>query len=95
MTDAFVAAMTNSAGGPSPAVLKKILNEFAADMTAVAASAGDSSKAAAASKQIGAAAAKAAAAADPAAAAANPAFEKAGANLTAACKAAGVNVGLG
>lgn len=93
MKDAFIAAAMQSAGEPSPAVVKKILNGFAEEMTALAAAGGDS-KAATASKRVGAEASKAAAAADPTEAADNAAFEKAGGQLAAACKAAGVDLDL-
>jgi hypothetical protein len=76
---------------PSPAVFKKILTDLDEKVTTLASAGGDS-KVATAMKQFGAQASKAAAAADPAGAADNAAFEKAGADLTAACKAAGVNV---
>lgn len=85
----FIAAM-QSGGGPSPALLKKVLNQMNKKMTTL--SAGSDSKVAGAMKKFGAQAAKSAKAADPATAASNSAFEKAGANLTAACKPTGVNV---
>ncbi|NBE80219.1 hypothetical protein [Micromonospora rubida] len=85
----FVAAMQS--GDPSPAAFKKILTDLDEKLTTLASTGGDS-KVAAALKQFGVEASKAAAAADPADAADNPAFEKAGADITAACKAAGVNV---
>ena len=88
MKDDFVAAMTS--GEPSPAKLKQILGELDSKLSAVA---GDAdTKVAAAAKQMAAEAEKAASAADPMDAAANSGFEKAGSDLTAACKAAGVKV---
>ncbi|SIM66257.1 hypothetical protein [Micromonospora cremea] len=60
-------------------------------MTEVASTGGDS-KVPAALREFGVLASKAAAEPDPAAAADNPAFEKAGADITAACKAVGVSV---
>ncbi|WP_447140088.1 hypothetical protein [Micromonospora sp. LZ34] len=89
MKAALVAAM--QAGDPSPAVFKQILTDLDQKMTSLV-SAGHDSKVATAIKLFGAEASKAAAAADPATAADNPAFEKAGADITAACKTAGVNV---
>ncbi|WP_328654590.1 hypothetical protein OG598_12610 [Micromonospora sp. NBC_00330] len=76
-----------TAGQDSPADYQKILSDLDKKMVAVAAT-GDG-KLAAALRAFGAEAAKAAAAADPATAADNPAFEKAGNNLSAVCKAAG------
>ncbi|WP_433344212.1 hypothetical protein [Micromonospora sp. CA-111912] len=85
----LVAALQS--GEPSPATFKKILTDLEGKMTTLASTGGDS-KVATALKQFGVEAAKAAAAADPANSADNPAFEKAGADITAACKAAGVSV---
>jgi hypothetical protein len=84
-------AAVQAADTPSPAVYTKILGGLDRKMTALASSGGDG-KVATALRQMGTEAAKAAAAADPVTAAANPTFEKAGADLTAACKAAGVAV---
>ncbi|MET7879299.1 hypothetical protein [Micromonospora profundi] len=78
-----------SAGEPSAADYKKILAGLEERVTTLATAGGDS-KLATALKTFGAEAAKAAAAADPATAADNPAFEKAGKDITTACKAAGV-----
>ncbi|MFI0796916.1 hypothetical protein ACH4OY_30155 [Micromonospora rubida] len=89
MKSQFVAAMQS--GEPSPAVFKKILTDLDEKLTTLAAT-GSEGKVATALKQFGVEASKAAAAADPADAADNPAFEKAGADITAACKAAGVSV---
>lgn len=89
MKAAFVAAL-QSGEEPTPATFKKILNDLDEKLTTVAAAGGDT-KVVAALKQISAEAAKAAKAADPAAAADNPAFAKAGKDLSAACKAVGVN----
>lgn len=88
---AKVIAAVQSGGDPAPAVFKEILGDLEEKVTALASAGGDG-KVPAAMKRIAAEAGKAAAAADPATAADNPAFEKAGKDLTAACKAAGVNV---
>ncbi len=77
-------------GEPSAEDFKKILTELEQRVTTAAAT-GDG-KVAAALRTFGAEAAKAASAADPATAADNPAFEKAGEDITTACKAAGINV---
>jgi hypothetical protein len=90
MKDSFVAAV-QAGGEPTPAALKKILLNFSDTVTTAAAAAGDSTVAAAVKKMAGEAS-KAAAAANPIEAADNPAFVKAGSDLTAACKAAGVSV---
>ncbi|WP_406069412.1 hypothetical protein [Micromonospora sp. NBC_01638] len=79
------------AGEPSAADYKKILTELEQKLTTAASTGGDT-KLVAALKEFGAQASKAAAAADPATAADNPAFEKAGKDITAACKAAGISV---
>lgn len=79
-----------TAGEPSAEDFKKILTELEKRVTTAAAT-GDG-KVAAALRTFGAEAAKAASAADPATAADNPAFEKAGEDITTACKAAGINV---
>ncbi|MEU7590555.1 hypothetical protein AB0A95_30230 [Micromonospora sp. NPDC049230] len=82
-----------TAGEPTAADFRKILTELGTKATALAAAGGDS-KVATALKPFGAEAAKAAAAADPGSAADNPAFLKAGKDLSAACKAVGVSVTL-
>ncbi|MFI6235335.1 hypothetical protein ACIBD9_17400 [Micromonospora sp. NPDC050784] len=79
-------------GEASAADFKKILTGLEQKVTAAAAT-GDG-KLADAVRTFGAEAAKAAAAADPATAADNPAFEKAGKDVSAACKATGVSVVL-
>ncbi|WBB79618.1 hypothetical protein O7606_26320 [Micromonospora sp. WMMD882] len=81
----------SSGSEPTPAVFQKILTDLEKAVTGLAATGGDS-PVATALKQFGVEAAKAASEADPAAAADNPAFEKAGADITAACRAAGVDV---
>lgn len=86
----FVAAVT-SGQEASPAVFKQILTDLDKKVTTVASAGGDG-KVATALKNFGVEASKAAASANPAEAADNPAFEKAGADITAACKAAGVSV---
>ncbi|MEU8301480.1 hypothetical protein AB0C04_29855 [Micromonospora sp. NPDC048909] len=83
--------MAMQSGEPSPADFKKILTEMGEQMATFASAGGDSGVATAMSR-FGAQASKAAAAADPVGAADNPAFEKAGADITAACRAAGVSV---
>ncbi|SCL41806.1 hypothetical protein GA0074692_6506 [Micromonospora pallida] len=75
----------------APAAFGKILTDLDQKMTALAASGGDGAVTAGL-KQFAAESAKAAKAADPVAAADNPTFEKVGTDLTAACKAAGVDV---
>ncbi|WP_320069301.1 hypothetical protein [Micromonospora sp. RTGN7] len=91
MKGELVSALQSEGGDVKPSTYKKILTDLNEKMAAVAAEGGDS-KVAAALKQFGAEALKAAAAADPGTAAADPGFEKAGEDLTAACKAAGVTV---
>ncbi|MGK5445074.1 hypothetical protein ACSNN7_25050 [Micromonospora sp. URMC 105] len=84
-------AAVSSGQEPSPAVFKEILTELDGKVTTLAAAGGDS-KVATALKNFGMEASKAAASPDPAQAADNPALEKAGADITAACKASGVSV---
>jgi hypothetical protein len=91
MTSAVVEGLKAANGDPSPDVFKKILTDMEAGMTTLIATGGDG-KVTAAMKQIAAESGKAAAAADPVTASDTPAFAKAGADLTAACKAAGVVV---
>ncbi|MEO3748552.1 hypothetical protein [Plantactinospora sp. B5E13] len=91
MMDAFVAAFT-SGNEPDSAELKKVLTDLSKELETLAASGGADSKVVAALKGFGAEASKAASAADPMTAAENPAFEKAGSEITAACKTAGVTV---
>ncbi|WP_030490981.1 hypothetical protein [Micromonospora chokoriensis] len=79
-------------GEASAADYQKILSGLDKKVAEVAAT-GDG-KLAAALRKFGAEAAKAAAAADPATAADNPAFEKAGKEISTACKAVGVNLVL-
>lgn len=84
-------AALRSGGEPSPALFKKILTDMNGEMERLAALGGDSEVATSLTK-FGEQAAKAAKSADPAGAADNPAFEKAGADITDACKPTGVNV---
>jgi hypothetical protein len=77
---------------PSPDAFKKILDDLDQQLTTLAAGAEGDSKVAAALKKISAEAAEAAKAADPVEAAAKSSFEKAGTDLTAACKAVGIDV---
>ncbi|MEU1587852.1 hypothetical protein [Micromonospora sp. NPDC005710] len=79
-------------GDASAADFKKLLTGLEEKVTAVA-STGDS-KLAEALRTFSAEAAKAAAAPDPATAAENPAFEKAGKDISTACKAHGVSMVL-
>ncbi|MGW5560568.1 hypothetical protein ACWER9_25510 [Micromonospora sp. NPDC003944] len=79
-------------GEASAADFKKILTGLEQKVTTVAAT-GDG-KLVDALRAFGAEAAKAAAAADPATAADNPAFEKAGKDISTACKAQGVTMVL-
>jgi hypothetical protein len=89
MKKELIAALQVS-DSPSPAAYKKILAGLDKKMTTLAA--GGDGAVATAIKKMGTEASKAAAAADPVEAAANPTFEKAGTDLTAACKAVGVTV---
>ncbi|MFC4019462.1 hypothetical protein ACFOW4_16175 [Micromonospora sp. GCM10011542] len=94
MRPALAAAMQSalqSGEEPSPVVFKEILTGLEQKITK-AVPAGANSEAATAVKRFAAEAAKAAAAKNPVDASENPAFEKAGADITAACKAAGVTV---
>lgn len=79
-------------GDPSPALFKKILTQMNKEMETLAASAGSDSKVGPALEAFGTQAATAAASSDPAEAASNAEFEKAGADITAACQPTGVNV---
>lgn len=88
MKDALVKAV--SGGDLAAADAKKMLTDFAAQMTtAVGAETGP---AATQAKKLADVAAKTAAATDPFAAMEDPSFEQAGTDLTAACKTAGVKV---
>jgi hypothetical protein len=91
MKGEFISALQADGGDIKPATYKKILIDMKDEMVALAAEGGDS-KVATALKAFGAEAEKAASAADPGTAADNPAFEKAGKDITSACKAAGVTV---
>jgi hypothetical protein len=90
MKTELIAAL-QSGGDPSPALFKKILTDMNEEMDRLAAVGGDSEVAATLTK-FGKEAAKAASSADPAGAADNPEFEKAGADITAACEPTGVDV---
>ncbi|MFI7606015.1 hypothetical protein ACIBTV_12905 [Micromonospora sp. NPDC049366] len=90
MKKALIAAV-QSGNEPSAEVYRKMLTDLHDKLAALTPGGGDG-KVADALNRMGAEAAKAAAAGDPAAAADNPAFEKAGTDLTAACKTAGVTV---
>ncbi|MEH1098017.1 hypothetical protein [Micromonospora sp. CPCC 205561] len=87
MRPKLVKAMTSG----EAAAYKDVLTELSQKLTAAVAGGGDG-KVATVVEAFSAEASKAAAAADPLTAAENPAFEKAGASITAACKAAGVKV---
>ncbi|WBB49809.1 hypothetical protein O3597_04830 [Verrucosispora sp. WMMA2044] len=91
MREDLVAAVS-SGSEPSPALFQKILSGLQNEVTRVAATGASDSKVVAALEEFGAEAGKAANATDPATAADNPAFEKAGASLSKACKSAGVTV---
>ncbi|MFD1081491.1 hypothetical protein [Micromonospora andamanensis] len=91
MKENLVSAL-GSGSEPSPALFQKILSGLQNEVTRVAATGATDSKVVAALERFGAEAEKAANATDPATAADNPAFEKAGASLSTACKSAGVNV---
>jgi hypothetical protein len=89
MTAALVAAV--KAGEPTAADYSKILTGMAAAMDKLAAT-GTEGDVLTAIKKIGAESATAAAAGDPTEAASTASFEKAGAEMTAACKKAGVKL---
>jgi hypothetical protein len=91
MTKALVAGLQSSAGDPSPELYKTILTDLEQKVSALAAAGGEG-RVTTALKEIAAAAAKAASATDPTEAVADPAFENAGSDLGAACKAVGVTV---
>jgi hypothetical protein len=90
----FIAAFQASGGGELPPVaeLKKILTDLNDELSGLASAGAEDSEVVAALEKFGSEAAKAAKASDPATAADNPAFEKAGSDITAACKSAGVKV---
>lgn len=83
--------LSSSGDDPTPARFKVILEKLESKVAAAAALAGEGTVGTAA-KALGAEAGKAAQNADPAAVVSGPDFEKAGNDLTAACKTAGVNV---
>ncbi len=83
--------LSNSGDEPTPARFKVILEKLESKVSAAAAPANDGAVATAA-KALGAEAGRAARDADPAAVVSGAGFEKAGNDLTAACKTAGVNV---
>ncbi|GAA2524183.1 hypothetical protein [Winogradskya humida] len=83
--------MSNDSADPKPGTFTTILNGLSDKVTAEAFSAGDSAVALAA-RQLAAEAANAAKDPDPVAAAGSAGFEKAGNDLTAACKTVGVTV---
>jgi hypothetical protein len=84
-----IVKLVGSGADPAPADYAKILNDMNAVLTATAKGDGN---VATAMKEVAAQSAKAATLPDPSAGAEDPAFEKAGKELTAACKAAGVKV---
>ncbi|MET0416356.1 MAG: hypothetical protein ABW022_10080 [Actinoplanes sp.] len=90
MKAALIKALQESGGDPSAEQFAKVLNGLADELSTAAAD--SDSKVGKAMKQFAAQATEAAGAADPTTAADNPAFEKSGKSLTAACKAAGVTV---
>ncbi|GIF06604.1 hypothetical protein [Actinoplanes siamensis] len=79
-------------GDFQPAEAKKMLEDFSTAVTAAAGS--GTSKIATGAKSLADIATKSASAADPLTAVEDPAFEKAGTELAAACQAAGVKVNL-
>ncbi|WP_221322659.1 hypothetical protein [Actinoplanes sp. L3-i22] len=79
-------------GDFAPAEAKKMLEEFAAGVTAAAGS--GAGEIATNAKELAGIAAKTAAAADPMTALEDPAFEKSATELAAACKTAGVKINL-
>ncbi|WP_433392464.1 hypothetical protein [Micromonospora sp. KLBMP9576] len=89
MKGAFLTAM-QSGKEPEPAVFQEIMKGLEQKMV-TAAKAGGDGKVAGLMRDFATEAAKVAAAADPGTAAASPAFEKVGKDLSAACKAVGVN----
>ncbi|MFI7574049.1 hypothetical protein [Micromonospora sp. NPDC049497] len=91
MKGALTAAL-RSGEAPSPALFGKVLSGLEKNMTAAAATGNPASPVTAALTAFSAEAGEAAKAADPATAAADPAFEKAGTTLSAACKKVGVTV---
>ncbi|MEV6346236.1 hypothetical protein [Actinoplanes sp. NPDC051851] len=95
MKNDLLAAMKDAAakGESEPSVedAKELLATFEATVAPLVASAGDSAVGAALTA-LATETGKAAAAADPFTAAQDPAFEQAGTDFTAACKAAGVTV---
>ncbi|GIF16490.1 hypothetical protein [Actinoplanes teichomyceticus] len=91
MKKALVTLMSANSGTISAGDAKAILEDFTKQVTTALQSAGDS-KVSAAAKAVADEAAKAATAADPVTAAAEPSFEKAGTDVAAACRAAGVPV---
>nr|WP_230416097.1 hypothetical protein [Micromonospora tarapacensis] len=91
MKAALVEAL-QSGGDPSPAAFKEALAGLEEKLVMLAATGSGDSRVAATLGKFSTEAGRAAAAADPATAADNPVFEKAGAELTAACKKAGVSV---
>ncbi|MFC3502049.1 hypothetical protein ACFOOK_13910 [Micromonospora krabiensis] len=84
-------AVVQSGKEPSAEVYRKILADLGDKLTSLL-PAGGVGEVVGALTRFASEAGRAAAAADPATAADNPAFEKAGTDLTAACKAAGVKV---
>ncbi len=90
----FIAAFQAAGGGelPPAAELKKILTDMNDELSTLASSGAEDSKVVAALEKFGSEATKAAKSSDPATAADNPEFEKAGSDITAACKSAGVQV---
>ncbi|MFV2101359.1 hypothetical protein [Micromonospora sp. LOL_024] len=90
MRNALVEAV-KAGDDPSPALFKEILGGLEEKLVTLAATGTGDSKVAAALGKFGTEAGRAAAAPDPATAADNPAFEKAGVDLSAACKTTGVD----
>ncbi|WIM94215.1 hypothetical protein ACTOB_006220 [Actinoplanes oblitus] len=91
MKTAMLKIMKAGNGDIKPADAKAILDDFTKSVNQALDQAPESTVSTAAQK-VADEAAKAASAADPVEAAAAPGFEKAGTELTAACKAAGISV---
>lgn len=87
----LVITAAQSGKTPTAAEFQKMLTDMQTTATSLASSGGEG-PVTTAMKQLVAEVSKAATAADPMTAADNPAYVKAGADLTAACKTAGVNI---
>ncbi|WP_158603497.1 hypothetical protein [Micromonospora radicis] len=88
---ALVSAL-RSGKEPTPALFAKVYTDMAKELGKVAGSGSPDSRVVTAVAEFRAQVTEAAAAADPAAASEKPAFQKTGANVTAACEPTGVDV---